>query len=219
MTRSASMTRRGFLRRTALAAGAAAVFPTIITSTALGAAGRPAASDRLVGGAIGTGSMGSGDLGSLLGFKEVQMVAVCDVDSGHLGSAKRSVDGHYRNSDCKAYNDFRELIGRGDLDICMLALPDHWHAVPVIQCARAGIDMHGQKPLARSIREGRAMADAVHRVVPIPAAHQRQVVHADLQAVENGAGAVFVQRAALAGAARQIVVAFLALVERSARQE
>jgi len=163
MTRSASMTRRGFLRRTALAAGAAAVFPTIITSTALGAAGRPAASDRLVGGAIGTGSMGSGDLGSLLGFKEVQMVAVCDVDSGHLNSAKRSVDGHYRNSDCKAYSDFRELIGRGDLDICTLALPDHWHAVPVIGCARAGIDMHGQKPLARSIREGRAMADAVHR--------------------------------------------------------
>lgn len=162
MRKSASITRRGFLRGAAMAAGAA-VFPTVITSNALGAAGRPAASDRLVGGAIGVGSMGSGDLGSLLGFKEVQMVAVCDVDASHRDSAKRAVDGRYGNSDCKAYNDFRELIGRGDLDICMLAVPDHWHAVPAIECARAGIDMHGQKPLARSIRECRAMADAVHR--------------------------------------------------------
>jgi len=163
MTRPATMSRRGFLRRTALTAGAAAALPTIITSNALGAAGRPAASDRLIGGAIGTGSMGSGDLRNLLGFKEVQMVGVCDVDAAHRDSAKKAVDGRYGNSDCKAYNDFRELIARGDLDICMLAVPDHWHAVPVIALAKAGVDMHGQKPLARSIREGRAMADAVHR--------------------------------------------------------
>ena len=163
MTRSTSLTRRAFLRRSALTAGAAVAFPTVITSTALGAAGRPAASDRLVGGSIGVGSMGSGDLRGLLGSKEVQMVGVCDVDTSHSDRAKGMVDSRYGNKDCKVYNDFQELIGRGDLDICHLAVPDHWHAMPVIQAARAGIDMYGQKPLARSIRECRAMADAVHR--------------------------------------------------------
>jgi len=163
MRRSTSLTRRAFLRRSALTAGAAAAFPTVITSTALGAGGRPAASDRLVGGSIGVGSMGSGDLRSLLGQKEVQMVGVCDVDTAHSDRAKMMVDGRYKNKDCKTYVDFRELIARGDLDICHLAVPDHWHAMPVIHAARAGIDMYGQKPLARSIRECRAMADAVHR--------------------------------------------------------
>jgi len=163
MTRPKSLTRRSFLRRSALTAGAAVAFPTVITSTALGASGRPPASDRLVAGSIGVGSMGRGDLNSILGSGEVQVVAVCDVDSTHSDRAKQMVDGRHKNKDCKTYSDFRELIGRGDIDVCTLALPDHWHAIPAIHAARAGIDMYGQKPLARSIREGRAMADAVHR--------------------------------------------------------
>ncbi|MBN1420605.1 MAG: Gfo/Idh/MocA family oxidoreductase, partial [Planctomycetes bacterium] len=73
------------------------------------------------------------------------------------------VDQRYKNSDCVAYLDFRELIGRGDLDAVQLALPDQWHAIPAIAAAKAGLDIHGQKPLARSIREGRAICDAVHR--------------------------------------------------------
>ncbi len=163
MKKSASLTRRSFLRRSALTAGAAAAFPTVITSSALGAGDKPAASDRLVAGAIGVGGMGRGDLRSILGSDEVQVVGVCDVDTKHSGLAKGMVDGRYKNQDCKTYKDFRDIIGRGDLDVCTLALPDHWHAIPVIHAARAGIDMYGQKPLARSIREGRAMADAVHR--------------------------------------------------------
>ena len=190
MKRAPSLTRRGFLRRTAATAGAAAAFPTVITSAALGAADRPAASDRLVAGAIGVGSMGRGDLNSLLGNKQVQVVAVCDVDTSHSGKAKGMVDGRYKNSDCKTYVDFRELIGRGDIDICNLALPDHWHAIPVIQAARAGIDMYGQKPLARSIRECRAMADAVHRYGRIwqTGSWQRSVghFHRACELVRNG---------------------------------
>ena len=155
--------RRLFLRRMAGAGAATAAFPTVITSTALGAGGRPPASERLVAGAIGVGSMGRGDLNGFLGSRDVQVVGVCDVDTRHQQKAKQMVDGRYKNADCKTYLDFRELIGRGDLDICCLAMPDHWHAVPVILAARAGIDMYGQKPLARSIREGRAMCDAVHR--------------------------------------------------------
>jgi len=114
-------------------------------------------------GAIGVGSQGTGDMQGFLSKSEVQMVAVCDVDAGHRTNAKQIVDKRYDNGDCKSYLDFRELIGRGDLDAVQLALPDHWHAIPAIEAARAGLDVHGQKPLARSIREGRAICDAVQR--------------------------------------------------------
>ena len=114
-------------------------------------------------GAIGVGSMGSGDLKGFLGKKEVQVVAVCDVDSKHSEKAKKMVDDRYGNGDCAAYGDYREIIGRGDLDIVMHALPDHWHGIVSVACARAGLDIHGQKPLARTIKGGRAICDAVKR--------------------------------------------------------
>ncbi len=114
-------------------------------------------------GAIGTGSMGTGDLNGFLGSSEVQVVGVCDVDRNHRNRAKDLTDRRYGNRDCAAYVDYRELIDRGDLDAVMTALPDHWHALPAIAAAQAGLDIHGQKPFARSIREGRAMVDACER--------------------------------------------------------
>lgn len=143
-------------------AGAALVGPMIVPASVLGREG-VAPSERIVLGAIGTGSMGQGDLKGFLGKSEVQAVAVCDVDRNRREEAKKIVDDRYGNKDCVAYLDFRELIDRGDLDVVTLALPDHWHALPAIAAAEAGIDIHGQKPLARSIREGRAICDAVHR--------------------------------------------------------
>jgi predicted dehydrogenase len=110
--------------------------------------------------------MGQGDLGGFLGKGEVQVVGVCDVDRNHREKAKQMVDRRYQNGDCKATLDFRELIGRGDLDAVMTALPDHWHAIPAVAAAEAGLDIHGQKPFARSIREGRAICNAVHRYGP-----------------------------------------------------
>jgi len=152
--------RRGFLK----AAGSAAVgFPYLVQSSALGNAGSVAASNRIAMGSIGVGSMGTGDMRGFLNKKEVQYVAVCDVDRGHRDNAKGIVDKKYGNSDCATYLDFRELIGRGDLDAVALALPDHWHSIPAIAAARAGLDIHAQKPFARTIREGRAMVDAVER--------------------------------------------------------
>ena len=157
-----TFSRRTFLRRSAVAGGAALASPLIVPSTVLGRTG-VAPSDRIVIGGIGMGSMGDHDLRGFLPKKEVQVVAVCDVDRSHREQAKRRVDEHYGNQDCAAYLDYRELIGRGDLDAVFTALPDHWHALPAIAAAEAGLDIHGQKPFARSIREGRAMCDAVHR--------------------------------------------------------
>ncbi len=155
-----TMDRRGFLRQTAATAGAIAAFPAVVPSSVFGA---EAPSNRIVMGAIGVGSQGTGDMRGFLGKSEVQMVAVCDVDKTHRDRAKGLCDQRYGNKDCTAYLDFRELIGRGDLDAVMLALPDHWHAIPVIEAARAGLDMHGQKPFSRSIIEGRAMVTEVER--------------------------------------------------------
>lgn len=151
--------RRGFLKSVA-AAGTAAAFPSIVPASVLGA---DAPSNKIVMGAIGVGSMGQGDLNGFLNKGEVRVVAVCDVDSNNSTKAKNMVNSKYNNNDCKTYLDFRELIGRGDLDAVQTALPDHWHAIPSIEAAKAGLDIHGQKPLARSIREGRAICDAVHR--------------------------------------------------------
>jgi len=153
------VTRRGFLKGTA-AVGSALALPAIVPSSVFGA---NAPSNRIVMGAIGVGSQGTGDMNGFLGKGEVQTVAVCDVDRNHRDRAKQIVDNKYKNNDCKTYLDFRELIGRGDLDAVQLALPDQWHALPAIAAARAGLDIHGQKPFARSIREGRAICDAVHR--------------------------------------------------------
>ncbi|MBN1845692.1 MAG: Gfo/Idh/MocA family oxidoreductase [Sedimentisphaerales bacterium] len=162
MPRKQPISRRQFLKKTA-AAGAALSFPVYIPQAARGANGSVAASNRIVMGAIGVGSMGTGDLQGFLGKPEVQFVAVCDVDRNHRENARKIVNERYNNQDCRAYLDFRELIGRGDLDAVMTAVPDHWHAIPAIAAARAGLDIHGQKPFARSIREGRAICDAVHR--------------------------------------------------------
>jgi len=154
-----SMTRRDFFRRT-VGVGAMMAFPAIVPSSVFGA---NAPSNRIVMGAIGVGSQGTGDMRGFLSKSEVQMVAVCDVEKAHRDRAKQLCDDKYDNGDCTSYLDFRELIGRGDLDAVMLAMPDHWHAIPAIAAARAGLDIHGQKPFARSIREGRAMCDTVHR--------------------------------------------------------
>jgi len=151
--------RREFLRT---AAGAVAV-PYVITSTALGADGRPPASERIVMGGIGIGNMGRGDMGAFLGRQDVQYVAVCDVRKEVRDGAKGRADQRYGNSDCKAYNDFREVLARDDIDAVHVATPDHWHAVIVIDACRHGKDVYCQKPETRALREGKLMVDAARR--------------------------------------------------------
>ncbi len=136
--------------------------PGIITSTALGQSGRAGASNRLTLGCIGVGSQGTGNMRGFLGQPDVQVLAVCDVDKAHRDRAKQLVDGQYKNSDCQTYNDFRELLARDDIDMVSIALPDHWHAIPAIAAARAGKDIYAEKPLARTIAEGRAIINAVN---------------------------------------------------------
>ena len=163
MIKRKEMNRRRFLKNvTGMTAGAIA-FPYIVSSSALGNAGNVAASNRIVMGCIGMGGMGTGDMRGFMSKKEVQVVAVCDVDKSQREKAKKNVDEKYKNNDCKTYLDFREVIARDDIDSLSLAMPDHWHSIPAVMGARAGKDIHAQKPLARTIAEGRAICDAVKR--------------------------------------------------------
>ena len=161
MSNTTHTTRREFLKT----AGAAVAAPYVITTTALGADGRPPASERIVMGGIGIGNMGvDGDQGRLfLDRADVQYVAVCDVKEAARDAARDKVNKHYANTDCKVYNDFRELLARKDIDAVHIATPDHWHAIIVIEACRHGKDVYCQKPETRTLREGPLMVAAARR--------------------------------------------------------
>ncbi len=151
--------RRQFLKATGLAVAA----PYLITSSALGAENRPPASERIVMGTIGCGGQGTGDMNGLIGFPEVQMVATCDPVPAHRQRAKEIVDKHYNSQDCTAYNDFREVLARPDIDAVLIGTPDHWHAIVTIEACKHGKDVYCEKPECLTIRDGRAMVEAVQR--------------------------------------------------------
>ena len=155
--------RRDFIKKASTAIIGASIAPYFIPDTALGKSGNVAPSNRIVMGSIGVGSMGSGNLSGFLEKKEVQMVAVCDVDKGHRLRAKAMTNAKYGNNACKDYIDYRDLLARDDIDAVMIATPDHWHALIAVAAARAGKDIYGEKPLAYNVAEGRAMVDAVQK--------------------------------------------------------
>ena len=171
------MNRRDFIKTGASAAAIASI-PTIIPASALGRAGRPAPSERITMGVIGTGNQGINNMRRFLDDARVQVVAVCDVNEESPGywnggiagrkPAQHLVNWHYANDTesgsyqgCDAYEDFRDVIARNDVDTIMHALPDHWHAIPTIMAAKAGKDIYGEKPLSLTVAGGRAMSDAV----------------------------------------------------------
>ena len=178
-----SLDRRGFLRQSGVAALGVVGAPYIVRSTALGSEERPAASDRIVVGAIGMGAQGMFDTKRVMADPGVQVVAVCDVsaggsgypkwygtDLGGRGPAKDAVDKFYaeknrsgNNKDCVTYTDFRELLARDDIDAVIIATPDHWHAVVAVAAARQGKDIYCEKPLSLTVAGAQAMVRAVRR--------------------------------------------------------
>ena len=152
--------RRRFLRRAAALGGLAAA-PYVITSTALGGEGRPPASERVVTGYVGVGPRGLLNVREQLGCPEAQVVAVCDVWKHVREQAKAVVDAHYKNNDCRAYNDFRELLARDDVDAVGVATADHWHVPVTIAAAKAGKDVSCEKPLGVSVAEDLACRETI----------------------------------------------------------
>ena len=141
-------------RRIFLATGAAA-----LTGLPQGLA---AANDRINMGFIGLGGMGTGRLKGFLRHPDVNAVALCDLDSGHLAQAAAIVK-ESRGQSPTVYADFRKLLDSKEIDAVCIATPDHWHAMPTVQACQAGKDVFVEKPLSYSIGEGRAMVKAARR--------------------------------------------------------
>jgi myo-inositol 2-dehydrogenase/D-chiro-inositol 1-dehydrogenase len=160
------VTRRQFLKGSAVAA-AGVLVPTIVPASVFGG---DAPSNRITIGFVGVGRMGSGDMRELLGFKEVQIIAVCDLDANRVRNAQKTVEAHYAKQSaggtykgCTTFDDYRDLVTRDDIDAVCVVTPDHWHTLPTIAAAKAGKDIFLQKPLTLTIREGRVLSDTVRR--------------------------------------------------------
>jgi predicted dehydrogenase len=166
-THQNGISRRDFIRS---AAAAAVAVPIIVPRSALGDENKAAAGERLTLGVIGMGTQNSVHLRHFLDQKDVQVLAVCDVDTTRRENAQKTVEKRYgqqqKNGEykgCAAYNDFRELLARKDIDAVVIATPDHWHAIPVLEACQAGKDIYCEKPLSLTVHEAKAMIDAVRK--------------------------------------------------------
>ena len=151
------LSRRSFVK----SASAAVATPLIVSSGALRAGA--SANDKITIGAIGTGKMMYGShLPHFLKMPEVQVVAVCDVDTTRREAAKKRVDTAYANTDCAEYNDYRDLLARDDIDAIACATPDHWHAMVILDACKAGKDIYCEKPLTNNLAEAKMVMDTVN---------------------------------------------------------
>jgi predicted dehydrogenase len=151
--------RRYFLKAAGAVVGTAAFLP----GTTWARSGRVAASERITIGVIGWGMMGPANTKAFLGENDCQVVAACDLHKDHLQAAVDTINTKYGNSDCEAYQDYRELLARDDIDAVMIAIPDQWHAVVATEAANRKKDIYGEKPLARTIAEQQAIVKAVQK--------------------------------------------------------
>jgi len=115
-------------------------------------------------GLIGCGWYGKCDLLRLIQVAPVEVTALCDVDSRMLNEAAGIVAGRQRSRQRpRTFADYREMLRPRDLDIVLIATPDHWHALPMIAAVEAGADVYVQKPISVDIAEGKAMVAAARR--------------------------------------------------------
>jgi glucose-fructose oxidoreductase len=164
------LSRRAFLGNAGRTALGAVAFPYVITSTALGSGSTPPASQRITLGHIGVGGQGSGLLTGFLGVDGCQSIAVCDAFKSRREQRAKEIDAHFADlkgkaeyKACAAYEDFRELLSRPDIDAVVVATPDHWHVLIGLAAARSGKDMYVEKPLGLSIDQDKALRSAVQR--------------------------------------------------------
>lgn len=165
---AAGSTRPTVHRRRFITGAAAVVAAPLLLPRGLWSQGRSPGA-RLTLGVIGIGQMGNTLLRALVGRDDVEVLAVCDVDTTRREAARQRVDAArsaqtgqtYRA--CSAYNDFRELLARDDIDAVVIATPDHWHAYMGIAAVEAGKDVYCEKPLTHNVHEAVQLVRAVRR--------------------------------------------------------
>lgn len=115
-------------------------------------------------GMIGSGWYGKSDLLRLVQIAPVEVVSICDVDKVMLEKAADLIASRQISKKRpKLFTDYRKMLAEKDLDLVEIATPDHWHALPMIEAARAGVDMYMQKPISVDVIEGEAMLAAARK--------------------------------------------------------
>ena len=158
--------RRDFLKRAALTTGGVSLsMAGLSTGNVLGA------NDRIRLGVIGTGRQGIDDMKSFMKH-DVEVAAVCDVYQPNLDKGQRAAqEGWMKNhSNPAAYKDFRNVLDDKEIDVVLIAAPDHWHALPTVEACKAGKDVYVEKPICVAVEEGKKMvaaARANNRVVQV----------------------------------------------------
>lgn len=186
-----AVSRRRFLKNSTLAAGAVA----LAANTSRAQDAKPArrtigANDKINIALIGCGGMGSYKLCNFVASQQCNLVALCDVDDSHLedkqlmaptpavagatDAMKAALAGKLDR-----VKDYRKVLDNKDVDVVIVATPDHWHAAPMMAAVAAGKDVYCEKPCCHNVREGRAMVDAAKKYGAIVqvGTHQRQIPH------------------------------------------
>ena len=153
--------RRKFLQRSVVIGGGGLLTTSLNNNAFAIFKSCIAPSDQLNIGLIGVHGMGWSDLEAALKVPGVNVVALCDVDKNVLD--KRMGDLSKLNVDAtkvKTYSDYRNLLDSKDVDTVIIATPDHWHALMMMDACAAGKDVYVEKPVGNSIEECRAMVKA-----------------------------------------------------------
>jgi predicted dehydrogenase len=183
MKPASGLSRRQFLSRTLGAAGASACLPQFLPVSLSAAPGVPGPNDQIGIGIIGMGRQAGDLMRMLVGLKEARLVAVADVN---LPRAQQVATAHGAG----AYQDYRRLLERRDVDAIITATPEHWRILICLEACQAGKDLYVEKPMSLTIREGRWIADAVrkHRRVFQTGSQQRSMWpnYAACELIRNG---------------------------------
>jgi predicted dehydrogenase len=115
-------------------------------------------------GLIGCGWYGKSDLFRLVQVSPVEIVSLCDVDSTMLANcADMAAERQRSKKRPRTYSDYRKMLAEKDLDLVLIAPPDHWHALIMMEAAKSGVDIWVQKPISRDVVEGKAMVAAARQ--------------------------------------------------------
>ncbi len=161
------MDRRNFIGKSAVAAGAFTIIPNHVMGNQPNNTIAP--SDKINLGFIGVGKQSMGLMRSLTNCPETMVLAACDVDKKKLDrfkSAAEKANAGKLNGGSQmvdTYENYRELLERKDIDAVVIVAPDHWHAMMVVDAAKAGKDIYCEKPMALTVAEGRAMVNATRK--------------------------------------------------------
>lgn len=149
--------RRSFIARSTALAGLSALAPgqLLAKSKPVGA------NEKIVVAGIGIGRRGRQVLSSFLSQPDVQFVAIADVQERSREIVRKTVNRHYGNEDCVAYDDMRQVFERDDIDAVLITTGDRWHGTASVMAARAGKDIYCEKPCTMSIDECRQVDEAV----------------------------------------------------------